>query len=99
MSDHDRINDAAASDLLAADNGILAKVPGEYIAAAMRVLPQATLDSPQRSVDIEINPPWTLGWVRIWFCVHRPAGVHRRAMRPFWVATRAEQVSAPPTSK
>lgn len=73
-----------------AENGMLASVPGEYIAAAMQQLPRASADlaeEPERRVEVDVPD---FGRVRITLMVNG----YRRGRAKFWhwVAVHAEQI-------
>jgi len=70
------------------DNGILAQVPGQYVAAALQLLPPPVAGAAQASVEID-GPP-ELGRVRI----HAEVVSWRRgkAATVFWSAVRADRV-------
>lgn len=74
-------------DLTDPDNGILAQVPGQYVAAALQLLPPPAAGAAQASVEID-GPP-ELGRIRI----HAEVVSWRRgkASRVFWSAVRAER--------
>jgi hypothetical protein len=69
------------------DNGILAQVPGQYVAAALQLLPPPAAGADQASVEID-GPP-ELGRVRI----HAEVVRWRRgkASTVFWSAVRADR--------
>ena len=69
-------------------NGILTRIPGQYIGASLNTLPAAaaaTVDTMQT----EIHVP-DIGLVR--FTARRSRGRHGKTLHVFWTATRAELV-------
>jgi len=73
------------------DNGILASVPGEYIAGAWRGLPPAST-AEDRLYEVEIEAGH-LGKVRLFLRRHRAR--HHKHSHWFWVACRAEAIATP----
>jgi hypothetical protein len=68
------------------DNGILAQIPGEYIARATNTLPPAVADQDAHAV-VEMEVPG-LGHVRVKFKLL--SHCHRHSRHWFWTATHAE---------
>lgn len=69
------------------DNGILTRVPGQYIASAAQQLPPAGEDQkaqPERQVLVEAPD---LGWVRITYRLNTYR--HGKSRHWHWVATHA----------
>ncbi len=76
-------------------SGILARVPGEYVAKASDLLPKASTDGP-KVMFAEIDAPY-VGRVRIRFEVF--SHKHRKHHSVFWVAHHAEAVPADSVGK
>ncbi|MDF3822238.1 hypothetical protein P3G55_20205 [Leptospira sp. 96542] len=76
-----------------ANNGILGKVQGQYVAEAIQSLPSPDPGSPQ-FLTAEVDAGW-VGRVRIRFQLlkHR----HHKSVHYFWSAEFAEPVSPGPT--
>ncbi|MDF3823021.1 hypothetical protein P3G55_24215 [Leptospira sp. 96542] len=70
------------------DNGILAKVGGQYIAQAMQTLPIAPTSKVAEAVA-EIDAGW-VGRVRIRYRIHKYR--HHKTSMSTWVAVHAELV-------
>lgn len=73
------------------DNGILGRVPGQYIAAAGKNLPDPTTSTAEE-VSAVVDAAW-LGQVRVTF--RRSRVRHHKHSHWFWAAFRADAVSAP----
>jgi hypothetical protein len=74
-------------------NGILSRVPGEYIGAASQSLP-AAVSAPDQVMSVEIDAGW-LGRVRLTFekhKYHRPKGKFSAVS---WSCKHAELVAPP----
>jgi hypothetical protein len=72
-----------------AANGILAQVQGNYVAAALRTLGQATRETPSRhEVLVEADH---IGTVRLF--IEKKQARHGRHSHYYWSAYRAEQVN------
>lgn len=72
------------------ENGILARVPGQYIASGSRQLPSAgedQKDQPARGVLVEVPD---LGWVRITYRLNTYR--HGKSRHWHWVAAHAAHV-------
>lgn len=71
-----------------ADNGILAQVPGQFIAAGMQTLHRPDRQGPQE-MRVELDADW-VGRVEITYQVRE----HRRgkSLNVFWHAVHARQV-------
>jgi len=70
-------------------NGILARVPGQYISAGHSGLPapgEAQRGEPERRVIIQVPG---LGLVRVTYLLHSHR--HRKSRHWFWTAVHAEQ--------
>lgn len=81
---------------MSTENGVLARVPGEFIAAGAKQLPvpsEAEAEAPERVAVV--NAP-DLGDVRIAYRLRSYR--HGRSRLWHWVAIRADQVSPPPAS-
>lgn len=68
------------------DNGILAKVPGPYVAEATQTLPDPEM-ADDRLYEVEIEAGHA-GWVRIY--AKRQKARHNKRSHWFWVAVKAE---------
>lgn len=71
-----------------ADNGILARVPSEYVARASDLLPKPRADGP-KEMTAEIDAAH-VGRVRIRFVYY--CHKNRKSMHEFWLACHAEAV-------
>lgn len=74
-----------------ADNGILARVPGEYIAKAGRSLPDAAT-APDELMRVEIDAGWA-GRVRLTFTKFRYRRPKAKSFYVFWNCKHAEAVA------
>lgn len=72
------------------DNGILARVPGEYIAQAGRSLPDPAT-APDEQMRVEIDAGWA-GRVRLTFTKFRYRRPKAKASSVFWNCKHAEAV-------
>jgi len=72
------------------DNGILARVPGEYIAKAGRSLPDAAT-APEERMRVEIDAGWA-GRVRLTFTKFRYRRPKAKSSYVFWNCKHAEAV-------
>ncbi|AGW89724.1 MULTISPECIES: hypothetical protein [Cupriavidus] len=83
--------DAPDSYPVAGANGILARIEGHYIAAALRTLGSATRDGPShREVLVDAGHA---GTVRLF--IEKKRARHGRYTHYFWSAYRAEPEQAP----
>lgn len=71
------------------ENGILALVPGQFVAQALNALPEAARDTePCRQAVIDVP-----GLGRVRFTCRRVVSRKGRAKTAFWAAQKAEQVA------
>lgn len=71
-------------------NGVLARVPGQLIAAAARQLPPAAATEREAPIRTAVVDVPDLGLVRITYRLN--TYTHGRSRMWHWVATRADQV-------
>lgn len=70
-------------------NGILARIPGQYVSAAVSLLPPAALTQElHQEVEMDAGPAG-----RVRFFVKRMRARHHRHSHYFWSVYRAEPVS------
>lgn len=79
-----------AFELLDHDNGILARVPGEYVSQALKTLPKAeTSTKDYETAFVDVGPPWNLGLVRI--TAKRSKYKRAKFTRYIWHAVHAQK--------
>lgn len=73
-----------------ADNGILAKVPSQFVGQAQSALPDAAL-VPDDEISVEVDAAW-LGRVRLTFRKYRYTRPKGKFSAVAWSCRHAEQV-------
>ena len=74
------------------DNGILARVPGQFVGQAQSNLPDAALVNDDE-ISVEVDAAW-LGRVRLTFRKYRYTRPKGKFSAVAWSCRHAEQVSA-----
>lgn len=69
------------------DNGILAKIPGEYVAKAILPLPKPTALRPDCEVELDVP-----GIGRVRFTAHCHKSNHGKNVSYFWSVSKAVKV-------
>lgn len=73
------------------DNGILARVPGQYVGQAQCSLPDAAL-TPDDEIRVEVDAGW-LGRVRLTFRKYRYTRPQGKFSAVAWTCRHAEKVT------